>query len=38
MRAASAGEPAKGHDAWTVGDEPAFVVDFFGASNYAKEG
>jgi hypothetical protein len=27
----------KGHDAWTVGDEPAIVVDFFGASNYAKQ-
>ena len=28
----------KGHDAWVVGDEPAVVVDFFGASNYAREG
>ena len=26
----------KGHDAWVVGDEPVVVVDFFGASNYAK--
>ena len=26
----------KGHDAWVVGDEPAVVVDWFGASNYAK--
>jgi hypothetical protein len=26
----------QGHDAWTVGDEPAVVVDWFGASNYAK--
>ena len=25
-----------GHDAWGVGDEPAVVVDWFGASNYAK--
>lgn len=25
-----------GHDAWVVGDEPAVVVDFYGASNYAK--
>ena len=25
-----------GHDAWVVGDEPGVVVDFFGASNYAK--
>ena len=24
-----------GHDAWVVGNEPAVVVDFFGASNYA---
>jgi hypothetical protein len=28
----------KGHDAWGVGDEPAIVDDFFGASHYAKEG
>jgi len=26
----------KGHDAWVVGDEPVVVVDWFGASNYAK--
>jgi hypothetical protein len=26
----------KGHDAWVVGDEPAVVVDWYGASNYAK--
>src|SRR5215216_7494791 len=26
-----------GHDAWVVGDEPAVVVDWFGASNYAKD-
>jgi len=25
-----------GHDAWVVGDEPAIVVDWFGASNFAK--
>jgi hypothetical protein len=25
-----------GHDAWVVGDEPAIVVDWFGASNYAR--
>ncbi len=25
-----------GHDAWVVGDEPVMVVDWFGASNYAK--
>ena len=26
-----------GHDAWVVGDEPVVVVDWWGASNYAKE-
>ncbi len=25
-----------GHDAWVIGDEPVVVVDWFGASNYAK--
>jgi hypothetical protein len=25
-----------GHDAWVVGDEPVTVVDWFGASNYAR--
>ena len=25
-----------GHDAWVVGNEPVVVVDFFGASNYAR--
>ena len=25
-----------GHDVWVVGDELAVVVDWFGASNYAK--
>ena len=25
-----------GHDAWTVGDEPVVVVDWYGASNYAR--
>jgi len=25
-----------GHDAWVIGDEPVIVVDFYGASNYAK--
>ena len=24
-----------GHDAWVIGDEPAVVVDWYGASNYA---
>jgi hypothetical protein len=28
----------KSHDAWAVGDEPAIIVDFFGASNHAKAG
>ena len=27
-----------GHDAWVVGDEPAVVVDWYGASEYAKGG
>jgi hypothetical protein len=27
-----------GHDAWVLGDEPVVVVDWFGASNYAKSG
>lgn len=27
-----------GHDAWVVGDEPVVVIDWFGASNYAKAG
>ncbi|HXR28387.1 MAG TPA: cupin domain-containing protein [Solirubrobacteraceae bacterium] len=25
-----------GHDAWVLGDEPVVVVDWYGASNYAK--
>ena len=25
-----------GHDAWVVGDEPVVVVDWWGASNYAR--
>ncbi len=25
-----------GHDGWTVGNEPAVVLDFTGAENYAK--
>lgn len=25
-----------GHDAWVVGDDPVVVVDWWGASNYAK--
>ena len=26
-----------GHDAWVVGDEEVVVVDWFGASNYARK-
>ena len=26
-----------GHDAWVVGDEPVVVVDWYGASNSAKQ-
>src|SRR3979490_1646436 len=36
---AGAGAPPslpRGHDAWVIGDEPVVVVDFYGASNYAK--
>jgi hypothetical protein len=25
-----------GHDAWVIGDDPVVVVDWYGASNYAK--
>jgi len=25
-----------GHDAWVVGEEPVVVVDWFGASDYAR--
>lgn len=27
----------QGHDAWVVGDEAVVVVDWWGASNYARE-
>jgi hypothetical protein len=26
-----------GHDAWVVGDEPVIVIDWHGATEYAKE-
>lgn len=26
----------EGHDAWVVGDEPVVVIDWYGASEYAK--
>ena len=26
----------QGHDAWVVGDEAVVVVDWWGASNYAR--
>ena len=26
----------QGHDGWVVGNEPVVVVDWFGASNYAR--
>ena len=28
---------APGHDAWIVGQEACVLIDFLGASNYAKE-
>jgi hypothetical protein len=34
-----AGEVAvlpSGHDAWVVGDEPVVLIDWHGATNYAK--
>ena len=36
LRAGDAAVIPSGHDAWVVGDEPAVVVDWYGASNYAK--
>lgn len=27
-----------GHDAWVVGNEPVVLIDWGGASNYAKQG
>ncbi|HLM50339.1 MAG TPA: hypothetical protein VK279_07315 [Solirubrobacteraceae bacterium] len=32
------GRLPSGHDAWVEGDEPVVVVDWYGASNYAKGG
>jgi quercetin dioxygenase-like cupin family protein len=26
----------QGHDGWVIGDEPVVLVDWWGASNYAK--
>lgn len=26
-----------GHDAWVVGDDPVVVVDWWSASDYAKD-
>jgi hypothetical protein len=26
-----------GHDAWVIGNTPVVVIDWWGASNYAKE-
>jgi len=26
----------RGHDAWVIGDEPVVVIDWYGATNYAK--
>ena len=26
----------QGHDAWVVGEEPVVLIDWWGASNYAK--
>jgi hypothetical protein len=29
-------QPGSGHDAWVVGDEEVVVVDWWGATNYAR--
>ena len=36
-RAGDLFEIAPGHDAWIVGDQPCVVIDFQGASRYAKQ-
>lgn len=36
LRAGDVSSLPVGHDAWVIGDEPVVVVDWFGASNYAK--
>ena len=36
LQAGSVYRVAPGHDAWTVGNEPAVFVEFQGAANYAK--
>ncbi len=38
FRAGDVGVIPPGHDAWIVGDEPCVIVDFQGASNYARRG
>ena len=37
FRAGDAMSVPSGHDAWVVGDEPVVLVDWYGASNYAKQ-
>ncbi len=34
--AGTAGSVPPGHDAWVVGDEPATLIDWAGASSYAR--
>jgi len=36
VRAGDVTSLPEGHDAWVIGDEPAVIVDWYGASNYAK--
>jgi quercetin dioxygenase-like cupin family protein len=38
IRTGDASHIPPGHDAWVVGDEPVIVVDWYGASNYARKG
>lgn len=38
LKAGHVYEILPGHDAWVVGDEPAVVIDWHGASTYAQGG
>jgi hypothetical protein len=36
LEAGSVSHLPSGHDAWVVGNQPVVLVDWYGASNYAK--
>ena len=36
LHAGSVSHLPSGHDAWVVGNEPVVLVDWYGATNYAK--